>query len=155
MEEQQDLLLEVEEEAYLEKVSAGTRFANYIIDIIGFYIFYFILTILIGLIVVGLSDPGNRYENAGFLRDRLTLYAISITSFVLYYALLEGLTKGRTLGKLVTGSKVVMDDGTKITWKAAIGRTFSRLVPFEPFSAFGGYPWHDQWTNTQVVKIRK
>jgi uncharacterized RDD family membrane protein YckC len=61
---------------------------------------------------------------------------------------------GRTLGKLITGSKAVREDGTSLTWKDACLRSLSRMVPFEPFSALGGAPWHDRWTKTTVVRTR-
>jgi hypothetical protein len=32
-------------------------------------------------------------------------------------------------------------------------RSLCRLVPFEPLSGFG-YPWHDRWTKTMVIKSR-
>jgi hypothetical protein len=36
-----------------------------------------------------------------------------------------------------------------------LGRTFSRFVPFEPFSFLGsGHGWHDRWSDTRVVRTR-
>jgi uncharacterized RDD family membrane protein YckC len=59
-----------------------------------------------------------------------------------------------TLGKFVTGTRVVSLGGGKPTFMQILGRTLSRFVPFEPFSFFSGkYPvgWHDRWSNTRVV----
>jgi hypothetical protein len=39
--------------------------------------------------------------------------------------------------------------------KTVLLRTLCRIVPFEPFSAFGGHPWHDKWTRTYVIDVKK
>jgi len=61
--------------------------------------------------------------------------------------------KGRTLGKVISGTRAIRNDGGELTLKDALLRSLSRLVPFEVFSGFGT-PWHDSWTNTQVIKAR-
>jgi len=71
---------------------------------------------------------------------------------VSYFTFMEGATGGKSIGKIITRSKAVKEDGTSITWNDALLRSLSRIVPFEPFSAFGGQPWHDRWTNTKVVR---
>ena len=68
--------------------------------------------------------------------------------------LFEKLFKGYTVGKLITGTRAIREDGKELTFKNAILRSLSRMVPFEPFSAFGGSPWHDRWTKTRVIKSR-
>jgi uncharacterized RDD family membrane protein YckC len=68
---------------------------------------------------------------------------------------MEGSAKGKTLGKLITGTRALKMDGGNLTWKVAFMRSLCRIVPFEAFSAFGGNPWHDRWTDTIVVKERK
>lgn len=154
--EQQDLLQDVEQEIYLERASQGTRFANYIIDIIFFYVVMFIGGIVLAVANLKSSIPSNdpysyRQTEAG---TSAVIYLVAYAGFVLVYTIFEGATKGRTLGKLITGTKAVRFDGSPITWKDAFLRSLSRIVPFEPFSGFGT-PWHDTWTNTQVIKIRK
>lgn len=154
MEQQLDFLQDVEEEIYYERASAGLRFANYIIDSIGFYILYIILVFIIAFVTAILSNANNRYENAALIASDGMLFFIFFASVILYYTILEA-TSGRTLGKLITGTKVIMNNGSKPSWQTAFLRTLSRFVPFEAFSAFGGYPWHDQWTRTEVVKVRR
>lgn len=143
MEPQTDMLTEIHEEINLEPVSTGIRFADYIVDIIAFYL----TAIVVGVIAGTLS--------INYTSDTLFLYFISYAIFIGYYTIMEGASNGRTLGKLITGSRAVKDDGSNITWKDALLRSLSRSVPFEPFSAFGGYPWHDRWTNTKVVKNKR
>jgi uncharacterized RDD family membrane protein YckC len=61
-------------------------------------------------------------------------------------------TKGRTLGKLITGTAAVKDDGTALTFKDVLLRSVCRLIPFEPISIlFGGF-WHDTLAHTMVIK---
>jgi len=158
MEQQEDLLQEIEQEAYLERVSPGMRFANYIIDLIVFYVLYFITFIAIGAIYAtstAAADERISLDRDSFILSMGFVYLVVFGVFLIYYTVMEGATKGRTIGKLVTGSRVVMNDGTPFTWKAAFLRSLCRLIPFEAFSAFGGNPWHDSITNTAVVKMRR
>jgi uncharacterized RDD family membrane protein YckC len=82
-------------------------------------------------------------------------YIIVIINYVFYYTLCEKLFKGYTLGKLITGTRAMRQDGEALTFKDALLRSLSRLVPFEVFSGFSTLPWHDSWTNTMVVKSRQ
>lgn len=77
-----------------------------------------------------------------------------VTSF-LYYWIFEGLF-GRTIGKFLTGTKVVLVDGSRPSFLVIFERTLIRLVPFEIFSFFGtsNSGWHDRWSKTAVVKVR-
>lgn len=140
--EQQDLLLDLEAELILEPASTGARFANYLIDIIGFYAFGMMLSIAT-LTIANILRSGDM---------TMVFYLIIYAAYVIYYTVLEGGTNGRTLGKFITKTKVVKEDGSLITWKDALLRSLCRLVPFEPFSALGGQPWHDKWTKTIVVR---
>ncbi len=70
---------------------------------------------------------------------------------------IEAAFKGKSLGKLITGTRAVNEDGTNVTVKAAFFRGLSRAVPFNAFSALGNptYPWHDKWTKTYVIDERE
>jgi uncharacterized RDD family membrane protein YckC len=81
-------------------------------------------------------------------------YLIGVVNYLVYYTICEKGFKGYTLGKLVTGTRVIREDGDELTIKDALLRSLSRLVPLEIFSAFGGYPWHDSWTKTRVIRTR-
>jgi|SRR5688572_15761038 uncharacterized RDD family membrane protein YckC len=74
-------------------------------------------------------------------------------NYLLYYTICEKSFKGYTLGKLLTGTRAIRNDGGELTFKDAFLRSLSRLVPFEAFSGFGT-PWHDTWTKTTVIKAR-
>ncbi len=138
---QPDLLSEIHDEINYEEVSAGIRFANYIIDIVFFYV------LLAAIAFV--SSSFLLFTEGGIS------YLVSYLCFVAYYTLLEGATRGRTIGKMLTGCTAIREDGQPLTFFDALMRSLSRIVPFEPFSALGGHPWHDRWTNTKVVKVRR
>lgn len=146
-----DILLDVQQEITLVPVSPGIRFANFLIDVIAFYGLMFLVGILLGFLAYsnGGYDAGSgSFDLGGKAMEYLLSYAVYIT----YYTLVEGISKGRTLGKLATGTVVVREDGESITFKDAFLRSLCRIVPFEAFSAFGYRPWHDKWTNTLVIK---
>jgi uncharacterized RDD family membrane protein YckC len=137
--------------------STGQRFLNYLIDnlLMQFGLSYVTGTavgIIFGLLfpeyMIQISQSDNKF-------DLLFLsYLIGIVNYLVYYTICEKGFRGYTLGKLVTGTRVIREDGDELTFKDALLRTLCRLVPFEALSAFGGYPWHDSWTKTRVIKTR-
>ena len=137
------------------RASQGTRLLNYIIDFIVFYIFIFFLGIFLGILsVIGIEAPlqwllyidGNRALDYLFTS---VLYFIYIFSF-------EYFTKGRSIGKYITKTKVVSIDGTTPTQKDFFIRNISRLVPFEALSfLISDDGWHDLWSDTRVVNWEK
>jgi len=79
-------------------------------------------------------------------------YMISRVNYAIYYSLCEKYFNGYTLGKLITRTRAIRQDGDELTWKNAIHRSFSRFLPFEFLSGFSNKPWHDSWTGTTVIK---
>lgn len=154
---QTDLLAEESNVFQYQIASAGQRFLNYLIDNLFMnYGLSYITGSIVGVIIGSLfPDFATRlFYNKDTLDIFLLTYMVGIFNYVIYYTLCEKLFKGYTLGKLITGTRAVKEDGAELSFKDAILRSLSRLVPFEPFSGFGGHPWHDQWTNTMVVKSR-
>lgn len=76
---------------------------------------------------------------------------IAINNLILYYSIFESITKRRTLGKLITGIKVIMIDGSEPTAKDYFIRSICRIIPFEGFSFLGLNGWHDKFSKTTVV----
>lgn len=140
------LLSEVEREINLQPAPLGKRFLNLLIDVIGIWMFVFIIAIALGFASAGGSDSYT--DDSDLLFQNFIVYLF----YLAYYTLIEGFTKGRSLGKLITGTVAVRADGSALTWKDAFLRSLCRLVPFETLSAFGRMPWHDKWTKTMVVK---
>ncbi|WP_395680993.1 RDD family protein [Dokdonella sp.] len=123
------------------------RFVNLLVDYFGFMALAFVVGIVIG--IVGGNSAVEAMQNIGvqYLFGFLVMFA--------YYVPLE-LFFGRTLGKLVTGTRVVDENGEPPSAGKVIGRTLCRFIPFEAFSFFASDArgWHDSIPKTYVVKIR-
>lgn len=124
----------------------GLRLANYVIDqlcIVG-------LSFLLPFVTVLLFSR----SSLDFFLAEGSAFLISLGLQTGFYLLLEG-TTGRTLGKLVTGTKVVDQNGLKPSFGQIVGRTFARFIPFEAFSFLGdsGRGWHDSLAKTYVVRV--
>jgi uncharacterized RDD family membrane protein YckC len=128
------------------------RLANYIIDLIFFYIAWKVFFRYLGL-KIAMSMIG---EDDGKLTIYFKVLLIAVVFEVFLMSAIEFLGGGRSLGKLITRTRAVNDDGTPITFKTALLRRLSRMVPFEAFSALGpqAIPWHDRWTKTCVILER-
>ena len=137
--------------------STGQRFLNYLIDnLLMQYGLSYLTGYIVGYFLVMLfpESSSNLFNGESQFSLLLLGYIISIFNYLLYYTFCEKVFNGYTVGKLITGTKALRNDGQPLTFKDALMRSLSRLVPFEAFSAFGGNPWHDRWTDTQVVKTR-
>jgi uncharacterized RDD family membrane protein YckC len=119
----------------------GVRFLNFLLDNVARLLLSAVLGGIFGALG-GSSTFGNIF--------------ISLSIMLGYYMFFEGVF-GRSPGKLLTGTYVVNEDGTKPRFSQIVGRSLARFVPFEPLSFFGNSPtgWHDRWSGTRVVKIRK
>jgi uncharacterized RDD family membrane protein YckC len=132
---------------------SGKRFANYIIDLIVFCIawkaFFKYLGLKIAMTMIGPDD--------GKPVIYFKVYIIAFLFELSLMAAIEFFGNGRSIGKLLTRTRAVNDDGTPITFKTAVLRRLSRMVPFEAFSALASHPepWHDRWTNTCVIDDNK
>ncbi len=146
--EQQDADLLTSFETPLVRADGGKRFLNYLIDVVGFYVLVFVVSILVALLspatLEGIDESGsfNPMEQV-----------LALIFYALYMALSEIIFKGKSLGKLITGTRAVKLDGSPIDASKAFGRGFSRAVPFCAFSALGTpcIPWQDRWTDTMVI----
>ena len=139
----------------LNKATQGTRLANYLIDAVVFYVLIFFFGAFLGILyTIGIKAPlqlisyieGNRAFN----------YLFSSILYFIYIFSIEYLTKGRSIGKFITKTRVVSIDGTVPTQKDFLIRSLSRLVPFEAVSfLIGNDGWHDSWSDTRVVDWEK
>jgi uncharacterized RDD family membrane protein YckC len=151
---QADLLQEIEDEVnYVDPVSPGIRFVNFIIDRIILIALVFGGMFVWAIMAVSRGEDIKSYllfQENGWAKA-LQLLLGSVCTLV-YYTVSETAMKGRTIGKLATGTIAIVQDGTPFTFKNALMRSLCRIIPFEPFSAFGYMPWHDSMTKTSVVK---
>ncbi|WP_395739407.1 RDD family protein [Prosthecobacter sp.] len=132
----------------------GKRFLNFLIDRFAVMVMFFVLAVVLGVLEgLGMLHGGVAlFENISTLEDIL----LTAVGSLVYYTFFEGLF-GRSLGKLITGTKVVTVSGEPLTFGSAFMRSLSRIVPFEPFSFLGDNGqsgWHDSWTGTRVVDLR-
>lgn len=131
------------------EASLGKRFVNLLIDSICIGIVNFVFGFTVGL---ALTSTGNQ----AILEDTqanmfLQLFGVGVYFF--YYLVFESAFQ-RTLGKFVTGTKVVMIDGEKPSPQAIALRSLCRFIPFEPLiGLFTTNFWHDSIPKTKVVDI--
>ena len=137
----------------LIQAAGWQRLVTYILDIIAFDIVWSLFEMVLDSSgsTADYSDPDVALH---YMLGRLLLMALG---WLLYYFAMEALTGGRTIGKYLLGTRAVKEDGTRISAQTALFRTLIRFIPFEPFSALGtpANPWHDRWTKTFVVDLRK
>ncbi len=115
--------------------SIGLRFADLILDAIGRFIF----GILIGMAFLALH-----------MQSAVLAWLVG---FFGYYALFEGVWQ-RSPAKFITGTKVVMLDGSKPSLGRVLLRALCMLIPFDPFSYIGNHTpegWHDRLSHVIVV----
>lgn len=122
--------------------SAGQRIGNYVIDTIAYYILLIAFGFIFGFLGILDDSP-------------ILIYPLAIGTIFGYYIIMEA-AFGKTLGKFVTGTKVVTENGEKPTTGAIVGRTLCRLIPFEAFSLLGSKAigWHDSIPGTRVIRDR-
>jgi len=129
----------------LVAASKGKRFTNFFVD----YIVFLVLVVVASgaMYATGIWDIDNPGSNG--LVERF----IGLIFYGLYYTVLETALKGKSLGKYLTKTKVVTNDGTTPDFNSILTRSFSRAVPFEAFSFLGSslQGWHDKWSDTLVV----
>lgn len=135
--------------------SKGIRFANLIID----YIVQIVLGAILGIVLALLSELTGSYALYDILIEsdsRLSDYLFGAFILLIYFNIIETLT-GRSIGKLITKTKIVTHEGLKPTFSDILIRTLSRLIPFEQLSFLGqdGKGWHDSISKTYVVDIEK
>lgn len=132
--------------------SKGKRFANSLLDTVAYYI-VLVLLMLIGYVLVTFGNDGFLTWMVG---ESIGSMLFNIFILLLYYLFMEALTQ-RTLGKYITGTKVIMEDGSKPEMGHIAIRTLCRLIPFEVFSFLGetGRGWHDSLSKTIVVDVKK
>ncbi len=119
------------------------RVANYFIDLIVFLVLFAFLFIILEL----LGTTVLTYLELNPLIDRL----ISASLYIIFMGMQEILFKGRSVGKFLTGTKVVMMDGSHPEIQTFMIRNLCRIIPFDGLSFLGSVGWHDSIPKTRVV----
>ncbi|MBP1618337.1 MAG: hypothetical protein H6Q14_2164 [Bacteroidetes bacterium] len=126
-------------------VSSGTRLIHTVVDFFGFLIIAFILSSILQLF----------YNPSDERTIRLVGYGLLFVSFLIYFVFMEYKFQ-KTLGKFITKTKVIMNDGSKPKLNEIFIRTACRLIPFDNISyLFTKNGFHDRFSNTTVIKEQK
>lgn len=127
------------------------RFFNCVIDFVFIFILIFVVSILIGIIgIIFQWDVYRIWEETIIDLGGVVIYF----SFAMLYYLIFEVFFGRTIGKFITGSIVVNENGLKPGFGIICLRTLYRLIPFDPLSflTMSGRIWHDSLSKTYVVE---
>jgi len=132
--------------AEMRLASSAQRFLNLLVDYVG--------VIAFAAVAGGVFAFARILLSGGVPPGTGTNQLVGMIAMIAYYVLFETLG-GRTLGKLVTGTKVVSADGRPASFSQIVGRTFARFIPFDAFTFFGSTPgWHDSLSKTRVIRVR-
>ncbi|PVW13329.1 RDD family protein [Marixanthomonas spongiae] len=140
-------MLQYQEKEKINSALAPTslRFVNHLIDVVVSYVISMVVFLVLSLL---LSDPQNPVVV-------LATIVLVFGSFLAYYTLMEIIWQ-KTVGKFVTKTKVVLDNGEKPKEKDIVLRTICRLIPFDWVSyLFMKNGFHDVLSKTKVVKDGK
>lgn len=137
------------------RATKWARLANLFIDRIIFSLAFYLL----GIVLVFFDNIFGIYFFTEYLLkiseiNRFTDIVFTTITFFCYTFFMEYLTKGRTLGKYITGTKVITIDGENPTVKEYFIRSITRIVPFDGLSFLGENGWHDSWSDTRVINIK-
>lgn len=142
---------EAEKKIHLEPAAVWKRFLNFFID-------YIIVYTIDSIFILTINNPDFTSKVNEKISVFLLVYSF-IGVFFGYYWVGEYLFGGRTIGKLITGTKVVnYAGGSQPLGRNIVFRTLCRVVPFEPLSLLiteDHWMWHDRWSGTLVVDIKK
>ena len=146
--EQETLAVEQPVQTTVPTASSNRRFFNLVIDTILYEIVMFVFIGPLTRLVFGKPFSGNFWAS----------YVLGLFTLFLYYFIFETIFQ-KTPAKFITGTKVVMEDGSKADAVTIAKRTLCRFVPYDVISMYTGkLPdkkgtwWHDRWTATRVVK---
>jgi len=147
-----DLPYETSEERTYELASQGKRFANYLIDSIGYLFFSALIGVFLGL---ASASTGNEdiFEETDSIESAIFEWVLGIFIITFYYFLQEHFLKGKTLGKFFTKTRAVTVTNERMDFGTTLKRTLCRLIPFEAFSFLSDKPrgWHDSISDTKVI----
>lgn len=143
---------EVVTEAVGEPAPKVRRFFNWVIDKM---MIWGLALLVAALYTVFVDDTWVLWmETAPWWVD----YVVTYVLILIYYTLMEGLF-GFTIGKLITGTRVVDEYSQRVAFPHALLRSLCRLIPFEIFSLLlsdeaNPRGWHDSLPRTRVVMRR-
>jgi len=144
-------LSEFDSSKRLYDASRPKRFANYVIDLIGYIAFSALFGVVLGILIGVVYPKGLEIFE---IENKLFEYLFGAVVGMIYYGVQEHYT-GRTIAKYLTKTKVVMQDGSKPSFKTIIIRSLCRFIPFEALTFLFGdnTGLHDKISKTRVVDL--
>lgn len=126
----------------------GRRLANSTIDMVAYMVMSMGFLFVVSLLLALAGHPLQEEQYKGPVRY---LYAYG---YLLAYYFVGEHYFGRTVGKWITGTRLVQADGSRPTARQILGRTLLRFVPFEAFTFFAANPvgMHDGMSGTRVIR---
>lgn len=125
------------------------RFTNLVID----SIMQVILFVIVLMFILTNKEIEEAKSYMVRLQDNALLQYIFTSCIALFYYNIFEIFSARTVGKLITQTIVVDDNGEKPNHETIMVRSISRLIPFNALSIIG-FPartWHDRISKTYVV----
>lgn len=131
--------------------SQSDRFINFVVDYVAQLLVLLLLGLIIGLIagITGNNEMAFMFDSM----SRIEEYLLGMVILFVYYSFFEILT-GRTIGKFLTKTVTVTENGEKPETQTLLLRTLCRMIPFDALTFLGnsGRGWHDTLSKTYVVK---
>ena len=142
------LRMEMQRAKANKTASGGLRFANHIIDFIGYFLFSILIGIFLGIISLITGLDISWLENMGTISEYFFAFVIMSSYYIFFESIFN-----QTPGKMITKTKVVTEKGEKPTFENILTRTLCRFIPFEAFSFLGAdaIGWHDSLSKTRVI----
>ena len=130
--------------------SRNKRFLNNLIDSFVFYLLIFALSAMFGAGTVVLGNEEILENEDAF---QISSYLFSFIIIFLYYSVFEYYSKGKTVGKYITKSRALSEDGSIMNFSECALRSVCRFIPFDRLSFLGpNRGWHDKFSKTMVVE---
>ncbi len=136
----------------IKNASYPKRALNYCIDSICILLLIFIATTITGIVIIFFKMMLHIYHIAS-LQTTTSIFLIEAGLVALGYYIYFEVNGGKTIGKFLSSTKVVMQDGSPLTFRATLKRSIVRFMPFEEWSFVGSDHLflHDKWSKTKVV----
>jgi len=130
--------------------SHSQRFLNWLIDMFMQVILLFIILVF----VIAFAEANSNKAIQNYLMNMNTIGQYTLTSCIvlLYYNIFE-IAFARTIGKFITQTIVVDENGNAPDHQTILVRSLCRLIPLYGISLLGMPPrgWHDSISKTYVV----
>jgi len=100
------------------------------------------------------ASKGGRFTQEDQFTLQVMGFFVGLLVGYTYFFLLEAVCQ-KTIGKMLTGTKVVSMDGGRPSLGQFMGRAAARFIPFEAFSFLGSQEprgWHDSLSGTRVIR---